>query len=85
MQYMIVKIVANDRSLMHFEWQRSPVSSTSRALSETDRHQGKEVSDYGEDGLATYTDGTKEEKRELSVDSSGAMQSERAPEEVSRA
>ena len=30
--------------------------------SEEDRHQGKEVVDYWEDGLAIYADGTKEER-----------------------
>lgn len=33
--------------------------------SEEDRHQGKEIAHYGEDGLAIYTDGSKEERRVL--------------------
>ncbi len=56
---------ANGRSMMHFE--HSGVSGSSRKLTETeeeeDRHGGKEVVDYWEDGLAIYADGTKEERR----------------------
>lgn len=60
-------IVFNGRGLLHFE-QRSDASEASAgsdsATSEEDRHGGKKVVDYGEDGLAIYEDGTKEEKRE---------------------
>eukprot|EP00968_Pinguiococcus_pyrenoidosus_P002054 scaffold109_cov252-Pinguiococcus_pyrenoidosus.AAC.39 len=40
----------------------------SSAEEEEDRHGGKKVVDYGEDGLAIYEDGTKEAKRELQED-----------------
>jgi mannosyl-oligosaccharide alpha-1,3-glucosidase len=64
-----LQIVANDRNLLHFEHSRERRDgNTSRQLSDANRHQGKEVADYGEDGLAIYTDGTKEEKRKLSVE-----------------
>lgn len=70
----VLLVTANDRSLLHFEWQRSSIHN--RALSggesDADRHQGKEVLDYGEDGLATYTDGTREERRQLSSTSGEA-------------
>jgi alpha 1,3-glucosidase len=58
-------IRANARNLMHFEL--SGQASNHRLLStrnkedaDIDRHAGKEVVDYGEDGLALYKDGTKE-------------------------
>ena len=63
----ILQISANDRSLMHYEWQRSRGGDTSQRVlteSEDDRHGGKEVVDYGEDGLAIYADGSREEKKE---------------------
>jgi alpha 1,3-glucosidase len=48
---------------MHFEWQRSRASvGGSEDSRSKDRHGGKEVVDYGEDGLAIYADGTREEK-----------------------
>lgn len=65
-------IAVNDRALMHYELTKSageidltgnPVASTEDE-GEVDRHGGKEVKDYGEDGLAIYADGTKEERRE---------------------
>ena len=66
---------ANSRSMMHFELsgetERRELSKIEE--SEEDRHQGKEVVDYWEDGLAIYADGTKEERRldqKTSIDSS---------------
>ena len=61
----VLQASANARSLMHFE--QSGARGSSRKLAETeeeeDRHGGKEVVDYWEDGLAIYADGTKEERR----------------------
>jgi len=63
------QVVANSRGLMHFE-QRGGSADRQRqgadgAGADFDRHGGKEVVDYGEDGLAIYADGTKEERRVL--------------------
>jgi hypothetical protein len=65
-------ISANSLNLMHFE--KKHEGGNRRALgeggagggvkSDADRHDGKEVVDYGEDGLAIYADGTREEKVE---------------------
>jgi len=38
-----------------------------------DRHGGKEIVGYWEDGLAIYADGTREEKRELEEDTAAAV------------
>ncbi len=62
----LLQASANGRSMMHFE--QSGGQHGSRKLtavedSEEDRHGGKEVVDYWEDGLAIYADGTKEERR----------------------
>lgn len=50
---------------MHFE-KKHENTQENRALSETktdeDPHHGKEIVDYGEDGLAIYADGTRQEK-----------------------
>jgi mannosyl-oligosaccharide alpha-1,3-glucosidase len=62
---------ANTLNLMHFE-RKHERSQQNRILnevkSEEDRHHGKEIVDYGEDGLAIYADGTREEKEEVHVD-----------------
>ena len=65
----VLTLAANTLQLMHFEQKHD--MSHGRALAEQiegaegeDRHGGKEVVDYGEDGLAVYADGTREEKRE---------------------
>jgi len=62
----VLQVSANERSLMHFEWKRNrggaAVESAAHQKLEEDRHAGKEVVDYGEDGLAIYADGTREEK-----------------------
>jgi hypothetical protein len=64
---------ANALNLMHFErkHERSQ-QQNGRLLSEVnsdeDRHHGKEIVDYGEDGLAIYADGTREEKEEVHDD-----------------
>jgi mannosyl-oligosaccharide alpha-1,3-glucosidase len=61
-------VSANTLNLMHFERKHDRSQSSQRLLSEVksdeDRHHGKEVVDYGEDGLAIYADGTREEKEE---------------------
>lgn len=44
-------------------------------LSDEDRHGGKTVVDYGEDGLAIYDDGTREERRLAAVDDVAAADS----------
>lgn len=71
----VLQASANSRSMMHFEssgeTERRELSEVEE--SEVDRHQGKEVVDYWEDGLAIYADGTKEERRldqKTSADSS---------------
>lgn len=68
----ILTVSANALSLMHFEQKQSSqsrnlASSDATRVDELDRHDGKEVVDYGEDGLAVYADGSREEKKE-SVD-----------------
>jgi alpha 1,3-glucosidase len=75
-------VVLNDRNLMHFEHRKSDGSTktheikTADSNANVDRHKGKEVTDYGEDGLAIYADGTREEKAAAEtqevVDSSGS-------------
>lgn len=64
---------ANALNLMHFERKHERSQQNSRILNEVksdeDRHHGKEIVDYGEDGLAIYADGTREEKEEIHVDS----------------
>ena len=60
---------------MHYEYQRSPMGSSGsqqRVLTDADRHKGKTVADYGEDGLAIYTDGTKEERQDSDSGSADA-------------
>jgi alpha 1,3-glucosidase len=58
-------LIINDRNLIHFEEKafNKPSNTVKIDSSATvDRHKGKEVIDYGEDGLAIYADGTREEK-----------------------
>ena len=71
-----LQIVANERNLLHYEYSRTRSEGQGRVLTDADRHQGKEVADYGEDGLAIYTDGTKEEKKEIISDASEHAQEE---------
>lgn len=62
----VLQFSANSESLLHFE-QKIGSSLSAAAVSaergEQDRHGGKEVLSYGEDGLAIYTDGSREEKQ----------------------
>lgn len=60
----LLLVSANERSLFHYEKSRqnSDASAEQNKVSEHDRHGGKDVVDYGEDGLAIYADGTREEK-----------------------
>ncbi len=67
----VLTVSANGRNLMHYEGTGQNDAHV-RALAEkraepadshADRHGGKEVVDYGEDGLAIYNDGTKEPAR----------------------
>lgn len=60
----ILQIVANGRSLMHYDQKLDnlQLSDHHRSESTVDKHNGKEIVDYGEDGLAIYADGTREEK-----------------------
>ena len=49
----VLQIMVNERSLMHYEQQQSSNSKVKAAAigeSDTERHGGKEVVDYGEDG-----------------------------------
>ena len=66
----VLQVTANSEAFMHFDQKlatssQSSSSSSSGQLSEAERHGGKEVLSYGEDGLAIYTDGTREEKHEI--------------------
>jgi len=64
----VLQVTANERALMHYEQSRADAAAAAAAAAAgggkgaEDRHGGKEVVDYGEDGLAVYADGTKEEK-----------------------
>lgn len=59
-----LEIAGNDQSLFHFEWKRERRAARLTAEEESeDRHGGKEIVDYGEDGLAIYADGTREERK----------------------
>jgi mannosyl-oligosaccharide alpha-1,3-glucosidase len=64
-------MVMNERSLFHYEVKGASKDSSADDTSvpsaleleeDGDRHKGKEVVDYGEDGLAIYADGTKEQR-----------------------
>jgi alpha 1,3-glucosidase len=69
-------ITLNKRSLMHYQKTQAKTNSGGESLQELiegDRHNGKEVVDYGEDGLAVYADGSKEVKKDAAV--SGARSS----------
>jgi len=59
-------LTVNERSLMHFEQSRGPVSTQTEKKAEQsiDKHGGREIVSYGEDGLAVYADGSREEKTE---------------------
>lgn len=49
----VLQIMVNERSLMHYEQQQSNSSKVKAAAigeSDMERHGGKEVVDYGEDG-----------------------------------
>jgi hypothetical protein len=63
----VLQITINERELMHYEQQKISNSEVKAAAaigqSDAERHGGKEVVDYEEDGLATYADGSREEKR----------------------
>lgn len=65
----VATVVMNERNMMHYEQTTGSTGSDSIIIDEeaeaTDRHQGKEVVDYGEDGLAIYSDGTREEKKSI--------------------
>ena len=73
----ILQVVANGRSLMHYEVKQVKGDNQENSNSPKDgeqgfdRHGGKEVVDYGEDGLAVYADGTKEAKREIVAETVG--------------
>ena len=50
--------------------------SSASGSRDEDRHGGKTVVDYGEDGLAVYDDGTREERKLMSVDDGHAGEEE---------
>jgi alpha 1,3-glucosidase len=63
-------ISANSLNLLHFEQKQNSHSRNlavdyANKVNPEDRHGGKEVVDYGEDGLAVYADGTREEKQTI--------------------
>lgn len=89
-------IVAGSSSLMHFEVRRDKDCGQSktavdkaekRKLAEeeeeevVDRHGGKEIVGYWEDGLAIYADGSREEKPEESEEEDGIDNKRRLNEE----
>jgi len=70
----ILQLSLNERALLHYEDAEASgkvaaaaASAPATAEAEADRHAGKTIVDYGEDGLALYSDGTKEERREHSA------------------
>ena len=64
----VLQVSANKRSLLHYEKDRDQSSGSVKSIDQKqDRHKGKEVVDYGEDGLAIYADGTREEKGEFAA------------------
>jgi alpha 1,3-glucosidase len=71
-------VSANGQGLLHFEQRRRRDDSTKSAVgeevSEGEQEAGleeKEVVDYGEDGLAIYSDGTREAPHDASEDGRG--------------
>lgn len=62
-------VAVNEQQLMHFEQSQASQQVTEAVAEAVDRHQGKEVLDYGEDGLAIYTDGSREEKSSVTAPS----------------
>jgi alpha 1,3-glucosidase len=67
----VLVLAANSHQLMHFEQKidnsahiEAPPAAGQQQQQVKDRHGGKEILSYGEDGLAIYTDGTREEKDE---------------------
>jgi alpha 1,3-glucosidase len=58
-------VQANKRGLFHFEHHRKRGDQVMIAHAESDdEHKGKTIVDYGEDGLAMYSDGTRQAKKE---------------------
>lgn len=69
-QQGVLQVAANSRSFLHFETTRHRGNVKGLALeqkSDADRHGGKDVIDYGEDGLAIYADGSREERLDSAV------------------
>jgi len=70
---LIPSVTMNSRQLMHFEHVRprdaheAEMKRRAEEVEEDDRHKGKEIVGYWEDGLAIYADGTREEKREVAA------------------
>ena len=58
-------VVSDKRKLTEFD---VDLEDEKEEVDEDDRHGGKEIVGYWEDGLAIYADGTREEKRELEED-----------------
>lgn len=54
----VLQIVVNERSLMHYEKSQnmSEKGTTAVGLTDAERHGGKEVVDYGEDGESVLDD-----------------------------
>mmetsp|Transcript_30849 Transcript_30849/g.69275 ORF Transcript_30849/g.69275 Transcript_30849/m.69275 type:complete len:938 (-) Transcript_30849:398-3211(-) len=59
-------VVVNGKNKFHFEYHRSrqgdPSLGSLQSGEEVDKHQGKKIVGYWEDGLAIYEDGSREEK-----------------------
>jgi alpha 1,3-glucosidase len=68
----VLQISANDRDLLHYEWKQSGDGVKKHVhVEEKDRHGGKKVVGYWEDGLAIYEDGSREAKEETKVTEAG--------------
>lgn len=85
----VLVLSANSHQLMHFE-QKIDNSAhieapPAAAVEQKDRHGGKEVLSYGEDGLAIYTDGTREERDEETPEQDNTLTSEEWQSEEKRA
>ena len=73
----VLTIAVNERDLLHYDKTQSKTAAASvedEEEEEEDRHGGREIVDYGEDGLAIYSDGSKEVKKESSRSASTQQQ-----------
>ncbi|OQS03108.1 neutral alpha-glucosidase [Thraustotheca clavata] len=65
----VLTMSANTLGKMHYDVRHERSSeSTANDAEKKDIHNGKEIADYGEDGLAIYTDGSRQQKGADEVD-----------------